>query len=246
MIETNLEHRIDNYLHHRMAQSEREGFEKELQNSLQLQKEVHLQKAACMALQKHGDAEIRERIHHWENPANPTLLRRYWWRIPLPVLAIYSVIFLYNVFSKSSLEEDLFEEYFEPAIYRSTTSYPLETFPNWNNGTKAYKQGDYETATSFYEEHLRRQTETQEALFYTGMAFLSQDPPHLKKAEFYLGQVTGKQNPYANAAKWNLALAYLKEGRIVRTKKLLRELQAGGHYRKDDVKELLERLSLES
>ncbi len=240
-----LEQRIDSYLSNRMAEKEKLDFEKEMTSETSLQKEVQLQKAAYLAIEKHGDAEIRERVHHWENPASPTLLKRYWWRLALPIVIVYAAIFLYNAFSKPHLEEDLFEEYFETVVYRSTTSYPAETFPNWNNGTKAYKQGDYETATSFYEEHLRRQTETQEALFYTGMAFLSQDPPNLKKAQFYLGQVTGKQNPYTNTAKWNLALAYLKEGRIVRTKKLLRELLAKGNYRKDDVKELLERLSLE-
>ncbi len=240
-----LEQRIDKYLNHLLDEEERAAFEKELKFNGELQKEVALQQAAYLAIEKHGDAEIRERIHHWENPADPTLLKRYWWRIAIPLLIIYGVIFFYNDFSKISLEENLFDEYFEPYKYRSTTAYPLENFPNWNNGTRAYKQGDYETATSFYEEHLRRQNETQEALFYTGMAFLSQNPPNLKKAEFYLGQVSGKQNPYTNTARWNLALAYLKEGRIVRTKKLLRELLANGNYRKDDVKELLERLSLE-
>ncbi len=240
-----LEHRIDSYLRNQMTDVEKVVFEKELASEKSLRKEVELQRAAYLAIEKHGDAEIRERVHHWENPAAPTLLKRYWWRFALPVAILFAVIIFYTDFSKSNIEEDLFEEYFEPAAYRSSTSYPEETFPNWNSGTRAYKQGDYETATSFYEDHLRRQTETQEALFYTGMAFLSQDPPNLQKAQFYLGQVTGKQNPYTSVAKWNLALAYLKEGRIVRTKKLLRELLANGNYRKDDVKELLERLSMQ-
>ncbi len=58
-----LEQRIDSYLHNRMDVKEKTDFEREMASEKNLQKEVELQKAAYLAIEKHGDAEIRERVH---------------------------------------------------------------------------------------------------------------------------------------------------------------------------------------
>lgn len=232
---------IESYLKGEMETEEHDLFRKELASDEELRREVILQRMAYLAIEKHGDAEIRERIHHWENPASPTLIKKYWWRIALPVLILAGVIFFYNDFSRSELNEQLFDEYFETVAYRGTS--PTEAHSSdWNSAITAYRAQDYELASKYFKEHLIRHDETPEALFYTGMAFLSQQPPDLEKAQYYLGQVNGK-NAYSGQAKWNLALAYLKDGRMVRTKNILRELLEDGNYRRDDVRELLTAIS---
>lgn len=234
--------KIESHLRGEMESEERDLFINELASDEDLRREVLLQRMAYLAIAKHGDAEIRERIHHWERPARPTLLKKYWWRIALPIVILAGVILFYNDFSRSDLNEQLFDEYFETVAYRGSSAYSEDHSADWNSAITAYGAQDFEVAAEYFENHLIRHDETPEALFYTGMAFLSQQPPDLENAQYYLGQVNGK-NGYSGQAKWNLALAYLKDGRIVRTKKILRELQQEGNYRKDDVRDLLAAIS---
>ena len=235
---------IEAYLKGKLSGSGLSAFEADLKKDPELQKEVLLQKAAYIAIQKHGEAEIRERVHHWDRPAPPAIKRRHWLRMLIGVALLIPCLLLYQYFfNRDPLNERLFEEYYAPYSNDSIASHSHPDMEEWQPAIKAYQNEDYTEATLHFENFMQKHPDDPMAIFYTGLSYLGQKPPIFTEAEYNLGQLVDRNNRYTEAAKWYLALAYLKENRIVRTKKLLQEMIQSDSYKKAEARELLSILS---
>ncbi len=109
------------------------------------------------------------------------------------------------------------------------------------SGIKYYDEKNYPTATSVFKEVLTKEPQNNEALFYSGVSHLSLNEYGIaiKELEFVLKNTPNK---FSDAAKWYLSLAYIKENKISKAKKLLQDLSAGNSEYKSNAAKALDEL----
>jgi predicted Zn-dependent protease len=168
-------------------------------------------------------------------------IRRYW--IPLSVAAalIISLGLWYIIPTSSGVSyEGLYAAYFEPfdspgsGLTRSTDDEKTLKAKAYN----AYDAGEYENASQLFVALLNEKDDPI-AHLCLGNTWLMLDKPI--EAERVFVHILEKHSDLVTQAKWYLALTFLRQGKIERTKATLWEISNSSTYGKQ-ARELLKKL----
>jgi tetratricopeptide (TPR) repeat protein len=168
-------------------------------------------------------------------------IRKYW--IPVSVAAALIIALgLWYVLPRSAdvPYHDLYLAYFEPfdspgsGLTRSTDDEKTIKAKAY----QAYDAGEFEKASQLFVA-LLKQKDDPIAQLCLGSTWLKLDKP--KEAETVFTHILEKHGDLVTQAKWYLALTFLRQGKIERTKATLWEISNSSTYGKE-ARELLKKL----
>lgn len=148
------------------------------------------------------------------------------------------------LFLKESASEKLFDEYYKPypniipMVRGSEADFDLKA------AMVLYNSGNYEQAVAEFDKILSSGVESEAALFYKGVSFLSLGKGD--KAEYNLKQVINiKEGKLKDQAEWYLSLSYLMQNEPGKAEKFLKKIISENNYYSNAASVLLNRLSSE-
>ena len=172
---------------------------------------------------------------------NVISLRTYWLPLATAAVLLISLTFwLYTSDGPASVNEKLYAAYFEPfdspgsGLTRSTE----DDLTLKAKAYRAYDAKDYETASRLFDDVLK---EKDDAIVHLclGNSWLAMNKP--EEAEKVFQHILENHGDLVTQAKWYLALTFLRQGKIERTKATLWEISDSSTYG-NDARELLKQL----
>ena len=173
------------------------------------------------------------------NPSQRNSIR-YW------LIILFGIILIgflgYSLWKKTHQEvqpQKYFAQYFEVLPSPQTNNIRgLESKDVWNEGFSAYNANNFADAAHL----LSKDKDNPEAMVYSGIAYLNSD--QTAKAIQILNDASSLEgiSSFEDIRQWYLALAYLKAEDIDAAKSLLSSISVADHYKKQQAKELLEKL----
>ena len=228
---------IDRYLLGDMDENESAAFEKCLTIDSDLREETELSRHVITAFQKEGEqAAIEamksvsaEMLQQWITSSPPTVghSRRRSLYISVSTAAAAIILFvLYTGTRPLHTSEYLFTQYYQTQPYevfpvRGGSELNLEERTWIRQAETYYRQADYASALSLYNRLFALRTDREslpeEVIFYSAICRLETND--LSGAiETLECIVSDETSGYRNDAIWNLAFAYLKDGKREKTK----------------------------
>jgi len=123
----------------------------------------------------------------------------------------------------------------------NSTQYYVDNRTSLDTAMKKYEDKDYGGAVNSYEEILVKDPDNYDALFYSGVSYLSLDKPG--KAIVSLNKVLKiKDGKYYEAAQWYKALALIKLNDDKEAKKLLQDIISNGKTYKSQANDTFNQL----
>lgn len=191
-------------------------------------------------LDKLGDKYFSENEYAKTNEAAATVIKekeqpnRIRRLLPFATLAAAAALLLLLFLPKA--ENELFAKHFEVPENQGKMGI-------LDKANTAYKAQNYKQAISLYNEHLLKEPNSPNVLLYKGGAALAlkQTDTAIKTFEQLV-----KNQRYADAANWYLALAYLKKGEEEKTKSYLKLISVEDKVYYDKAQLLLKESSLVS
>jgi len=173
--------------------------------------------------------------------AKQVLLRQYWMPISAAASVLLAAVLWFTLASDPRpLNQELYAAYFEPfdspgsGLTRSTDNEKSIRAKAY----MAYDAGNYEEASIFLEEALK---EKDDAIMHLCLGSSLLKLGKHEEAERVFQHVVESHGDLVTQAEWYLALTYLYQGKIERTKATLWEISKSSTYGKD-ARELLKKL----
>lgn len=237
---------IDRYVQGEMDKNECVAFEQQLAVDAELRKETELTRTIVSAIRKKGEQDAlvamksipKETVRKWITSPKPAKLknsRMLYLRIATVAAAI-AFLFLYIGSRPRYSAVQLFSQYYQVQ--------PYETWPTrggfdlthdereWIRQAESYyRQADFTGALTFYDklfaQKRERNTLPDEVLFYSAICrFETADlPGAIETLELIISDETSE---FHDEAIWNLAFAYLKQGKRNKAKNCFELLVTSG------------------
>lgn len=176
--------------------------------------------------------EELHRIEMLKEMASPVkiipLYQKTWAIATAASLILAAALTFYFVRERTPHNEKLYISYFEVfdspgnGLTRGSNSVTLKT-----QAYEAYDNGNYAEAAKLFEQILQEKEDPIVQLCL-GNAYLSQNDP--VRAEKVFNDMLDKHTELITQAKWYLALTYLRQNKIERTKATLWEISKSGTY----------------
>jgi hypothetical protein len=226
--------RIDAYLRREMSAAEHSKFEAELATDAKLRSAFEAHQHLLAGIELEGARQTLTAVMTLA-PARPL------WRRVAPYLAVAATVLLLLVFfwPRQEKPEALFAEHFAPAPGLPTTLGETDALRQ-AEGMVAYKRGEYAQALEQWTPLLQNEAVSDTLRFFAGVAELGRG--QAAAAEKQLKLLTQSvASPYQAAARWYLALAYVRQGQWAAARVELRALEGNDTYRAQ-AKALLEQV----
>lgn len=200
---------IIDYLDDKLEGQSLEEFENQIENDLDLQKEVQDYNSLKDGVIAYGEMTLKEELEVIHQRTFPDSYSRFsslrrWGPIAASILFLIALAWWWNSNQK---EPDLFKEYYAvytiPASSRSTASELKLLAAN-----ELYQRGSYKEAISLFEEIDKPDGRVSLAL---GICHLELDQFETAQSLFTDLINSPDQDIYQNLAQWYLALSYLKQ-----------------------------------
>jgi hypothetical protein len=234
------EHELfDNYIKGLLSEEESRKFELDLEQDKDLKKNFSLYSDIVSEINETGKSELKSFIRDIDKDLeDPNLFfirtRRYWpVAASIIILISFALFYLLNVPSIDS--DELFASYFEPypnniIHYARGAQIPpeledisLEKYNKIVQGMKLYDAEKFQEAYDVFTENINQADDNEVLLFYLAITQLEND--ELKLAIQNLELISQDlDNIFYDASQWYLALAYLTDKQIKKSKKLLKEI----------------------
>ena len=248
---------IERYLNKQLDEQEQQLFEQQLEEDTAFREEVAVHRITRELLVDKNLLDLREEMQAFtksikaqeplpvEKPLRRLPLLGTWQRMAaaLVLLIGLSAIMYYTTFREQATGNTLFASYFEP--------YPSDYSPQRNDeGTAAildaaflsYEQQNYPEALAGFQSLPEQASGNPMIRFYKGQCYLYTGAIEAAIRSFEYVLADG-DNYYLEASRWYLALAYIKEDKMGKAKKILIKLSAeAGMYQKQ-AKALLRKIA---
>jgi len=221
---------IDRYIINTLTAEERIAFEKQLASDIDLQKEVELTRLIASALQREGEENIfnilksmpGDEFNHWINSKRPIQSnKKRLLFLSLPAAAVIFLLLFIGLGHRYSTT-DLFNQYYTVPAYETYFSRGGSNLTNderslIQQAKERYQRSDYRNALQLYNQIIEGKTDwkqeaPEEVIFYSAICRLeTNDLPGAIDMLEYVASVD--TSDFQDDAAWNLAFAYLKDGR---------------------------------
>ena len=112
--------------------------------------------------------------------------------------------------------------------------------PSFEKALKNYSAGNFAASLPQFEDVLKAEPDNDAAKFFAGMACL--ETGQWEKADAFFESARNSSGSYSSKAAWYQALSCLKLDKKEEAKPLLNELLKNGGFRKQEAKNLLQKL----
>ncbi|MGI9552413.1 MAG: tetratricopeptide repeat protein [Aurantibacter sp.] len=245
---------IEKYLEGNLGASEREAFEKRLEDDPEFGQSVVQMENMVSGIKHAGRKDIAKKLAdleatlpevELEETSNVIELKqsryRYWGAIAAGLaLVLISSLFLLN-YNSGQTEQDLFTAYYEPYSGDLSRSGEEDLFDKTKKAEYAYALGQYAVAIPLFEEVISQEP-TSKLRFYLGNAYLSTGEGS-KAAQQFEAVLRDIDYPLQDQAQWYLALSYLKAGNVDMARTNLEIItENSGSFYHQKAKEVLDRI----
>ncbi len=218
-----------------MTEDENKRLDSAMQTNESLSEEVESMKRALTALDRQGEAILKERFKKLERKKS----YKKWMYL---ILILLSIMVIGLLVKKSLVQEKLigpeaiYAKYFEPYRPPVTIRSDADAQAVMKAAADFYGKKDYDQA---FEQFNNTCSEVnQEACFYAVLSALYVGNKNYQKAKNNIG----KQSPYLSIILWNEALQFLKSADHQKAIKTFEELVERGDYKKSESLEILMQL----
>jgi hypothetical protein len=232
---------IEAYLDDELSAEERAAFEVALKNKPGLQEEVRAHQATRRAVEAYASQRTHDRVskifasqQKQQRPGFSTGMLRIAAAVAL-VLAMGIAYFYLQAPNAAQLAED----YLEPYPDRITTMGQNDANA-LATAIQAYNQAQYDEAIAAFQQIPPGHPQQPLIDLYIGVSALETGRTPLARSA--LQPLAEQAGDYQAAARWYLALAYLKEGDTAAARPLLNLLITADGYKAESARRLLDRL----
>jgi TolA-binding protein len=241
-------HFIERYIAGEMGDDERQWFEKELDGNISLRAEVDLRKKTDQVLRGRDVMSLRNKLTAIEKKrreaeivpkksVKPALVK---YAAAITILALLGSLYLFR--ERNSGSEDLMGRYYKvyepPAGQRSGK---VAENPDFTIALEFYNTNDFANAALFFSKVVENNPRDMQSVLLNGVSnFEEKRYPEAKKS--FVTVIDDNNNLYIEAAKWYLALCYLKTDETGKAEILLKTISEEGGIYARDAKKLLRSL----
>jgi hypothetical protein len=227
---------IDNYFSNTLSEEEQNEFALLMETDAAFKAEVTFQKRVKNTIHKEEHQKLKHHLKGLEAgfEKKRNLPKQKIW-LAAASIALLVAFFMY--FNRSDTPESLYANYYQPAknivhpIVRSGAENDLK-----NKAFIAYSSKAYREAHLLFEA-LYTKNKDSELLFYDAISLLEMDSTALAIERFKLHR--DYSDAISNKTSWYLALAYLKNKDIEKSKQLLKSIVDSKGYKSESAQKLL-------
>jgi tetratricopeptide (TPR) repeat protein len=240
---------IEKYIAGEMSNTERRWFEKELEGSEILRKEVELRKKTELILRNMDHLSLRGKLSEIERErAYPGKKVRKGVPAYLKYAAVISLIvaigtLTYQPWSGMSNEEVVSKYYrsYEPPTARRSGG--AETNTMFSMALELYNAQNYDKAAQLFSKVIENNPKDMQSMLLNGVAnFETSNYPQAKQS--FNKVIDDNNNLFIDQAEWYLALCFIKTGEIEKAKIRLTAIKAGEGIYRSEAKDILRKLKL--
>jgi hypothetical protein len=238
-------HFIERYIAGEMEDDERQWFEKELDGNSSLRDEVGLRKKTDHILRGRDVMSLRNKLSAIEKKrkeaevvpkksVKPALAK---YAAVITILALIGSLYLFR--ERNTGSEELLGRYYKvyepPAGQRSGK---VAENPDFTMALEFYNTNDFANAALFFSKVVASNPRDMQSVLLKGVSnFEEKHYPEAKKS--FVTVIDDNNNLYLEAAKWYLALCYLKTGEDDKAGLMLKTISGNGGIYARDAKKLL-------
>lgn len=217
----NRKDKIEAYLEGRLSKEEKQQFENALKADASLKDALNEQVKFINAIREMEFREMLNDIQQEEQKASISKKRNMLWiGIAASLLVLISSYWIFLYLPDKDLNSTLANIELDPGL---PTALGITFSPEFGEGMNAYKQGDYQSAASYWKPLLAANSRNDTLLFYLSQVDLAtnNNAAALSKLNLLQGLNT---NTFSLQTDWYLALAKLRLGDVRGAESLLNEI----------------------
>lgn len=231
------EHLLNQYFENSLTEEEKLMVEQLLASDSEFLEEFNLRKNLKIAFSRNEREELKAKLKQHETEKKRI---QFNWKYVAAAILVFGMGAFFLI---QNLQEpkDLYTTYYQ--TYPNTVS-PIVRGDSSEKSLseqafQAYEEKNFQLASTLFL-NLYKENQEEYALFYQAMSFMEIEEKTTEAISILSNTQWSEQ--YEEKAKWYLAMAYLMEKKHEQAKEVLKSMTQKGNYRKEQVKELLEKL----
>jgi TolA-binding protein len=238
---------IERYIAREMSDAERIWFEKELEDSENLRKEVNLRKQTDEVLHNKDIISLRNKLSNIEKlrvvPVPEKRIRKSVYLKSAVVVAIIVLTGSLAIFPGRNLNNDeilsrYYKEYKPASPQRSLE---IKTDDNFTQAKEYYESHDYKNAALYFSKVVESNPKDMSATLLNGISNYEDKKYREAKQSFGI-VINDNKNLFVDQAQWYLALCYLQTDENDKAIKLLETIRNEGGYYSKDAKKIIRKI----
>ena len=234
---------MDAYLEGTMSASERQSFEKELENNAELAEMLEAHRSAVLSIESVGVKADLQQIMAQNRAVKPAKVRsfnRTVLSIAASLLVLVGAFFILKSGAGSSAQK-LYQAYYQtdpglPTLMGSTDN------ALFDDAMVDFKSGDYDSALEKFNDLASRDATNDTLLFYQGVSSLEIGDTEM--ALTFLSQIDLTESTWAEKTEWTQAMIYLANDNVSGAQPLLEKIaNTTSHRYRDRAVEVLDQLT---
>ncbi|MBL7827265.1 MAG: hypothetical protein JNJ57_11580 [Saprospiraceae bacterium] len=235
---------IKNFLHKRMTPAEEQAFNARVDTDTEFRSEVDFYTNMFATLRDQERDRLKKMLEEVEQANFPKQSKRPTWGKWLAILLGLAVLawFLFWRNTKATNEERFFVEYFKP--YENTVQV-ITRSPQTNveQAWQYYDQGKYALAAAQFSQ-MKATDKNADSEFFEAMALMAAGNTERAIPLFERMESDSLSHKYQQPARWYLALAFLRTGKLNDFKKMSEKVKATpNHFNADKMNALNEQMT---
>jgi TolA-binding protein len=238
---------IERYNAREMSDAERIWFEKELEDSESLRKEVYLRKQTDEVLHNKDIISLRNKLSNIEKlravPIPEKKTRKSVYLKSAVVVAIIVLTGSLAFFPGRNLNNDeiLSRYYKEYKPASSQRSLEKNTNDNFTQAKEYYESHDYKNAALYFSKVVESNPKDMSATLLNGISNYEDKKYREAKQSFGI-VINDNKNLFVDQAQWYLALCYLQTDENDKAIKLLETIRNEGGFYSKDAKKIIRKI----
>jgi TolA-binding protein len=238
---------IERYNAGEMSDAEKLWFEKELEGSENLRKEVYLRKQTDEVLQNKDILSLRNKLSKIERMRTaPVPVKRTRKSVYLKSAVVVALLVLTGslaIFPGRNLNNDevlsrYYKEYKPASPQRSMEK---KTNDNFTQAKEYYESHDYKNAALYFSKVVESNPKDMSATLLNGISNYEDKKYREAKQSFGI-VINDNKNLFVDQAQWYLALCYLQTDENDKAIKLLETIRAEGGFYSRDAKKIIRKI----
>jgi hypothetical protein len=206
---------IESYLDGGMSVTEREQFEKLLEEDSELASELALHKNVNEAILDEETVRFRVAVRRIIEEKT-SIPRKFLHALKYPLAASILILIglsLWQLFFLKKSPAELYLSYYKPYHSDISTRSTEESKNTIDLACMLYQEGDFESSFSMLQDYLHKNSDNLVAHFYLGLSAMELNMYNLAIEEFKIVE-QDPVTPFAIHARWYLAMSFIQLGQV--------------------------------
>jgi hypothetical protein len=213
---------IERYLNGALSAEELQAFEQRMKENRLFAEEIYAHRDVISGIDYYFRLELKRKlVEEEENLLRPAVTTQQMLGIAASVALLLVAVYLFK--GNSINPESTFKAYFSPYPANFAMAVMVnDSAMKGSSAMKLYEKGSYEDALYAFDIQVEQSKNYEAPLFYSAVTLLKLK--RIKDANSRLKLLINRESSYSEAARWYLALSYLRSGRFEVCEKLLQQV----------------------